>query len=409
MMMRKFSLFFILLFAFFVVSCKVKKNSNVNNSVIIINDTVFDSLPVFLFDGGALFDTLSEDNIIESIRYIPLSSEREAMMPNSLIVRKLADKFIVMDCNYPLGRQPKIFDLNGKYIKDAFNIGRGPNELLQIISFTANESSKKAYFFSFDKIITIDMVDMSLTNNRMPLKEDNLTPFWCALNDGMLVTHTTSPLKGFETNEYPFMYVFDGCFKKVGEHFYNYKRDLYQNTIPDVTAFPCENWNISSSPSGGTFKDMYSDTIYSVLNKGILKPEYLIYRGEKYMPTIEEVNYPANRKFNKIYYQYIIENDQYVILHYVDQSKGYVNIWNKKSGVLLSHQTMSSKYYYPVNFSFGEFHGELWIDYITAENLIYSIIPAKDLMGVIPDLKEDDNPVIVEIKLKDNAYFKQIK
>ena len=159
MMMRKFSLFFILLFAFFVVSCKVKKNSNVNNSVIIINDTVFDSLPVFLFDGGALFDTLSEDNIIESIRYIPLSSEREAMMPNSLIVRKLADKFIVMDCNYPLGRQPKIFDLNGKYIKDAFNIGRGPNELLQIISFTANESSKKAYFFSFDKIITIDMVD----------------------------------------------------------------------------------------------------------------------------------------------------------------------------------------------------------------------------------------------------------
>lgn len=400
--MNNIRFFYVLFCSLLTVSCNIKKNNEKDNTDKTVKFETLDSLPIFSFGSESIFDTLSEDNLIESIKYIPLSSEREAMMPNRLIVRKLADKFIVVDCNYPIGRQPKIFDLNGKYIKNAFNIGRGPNELLQIISFTANESSNKAYFFSFDKIITIDMVDMSLACNRMPLKEDNLAPFWCALNDGMLVTHTTAPLKGFESNKYPFMYVFDGCFKKVSEHFYNYKRDLYQNTIPDVTAFPCENWNIYSSPSGGTFKDMYSDTIYSVLNKGILKPEYLIYRGDKYMPTIEEVNYPANRKFKKIYYQYIIENDQYLILHYVDQSKGCVNIWSKKSGVLLSHQTMSSTYYYPVNFSFGDFHGELWIDYITADNLIYSIVPAKDLMGVIPYLKEDDNPVIVEIKLKDN-------
>ena len=126
--MRKFSLFFALLFVFFVVSCNVKKRSNVNGSVIT-NKAVSDSLPVFLFEGDALFDTLSEDNIIESIKYIPLSSEREAMTSERLLVRKIAGKFLIIDPEVSLGSLPKIFDLNGKFIRNAFLRGRGPNEL----------------------------------------------------------------------------------------------------------------------------------------------------------------------------------------------------------------------------------------------------------------------------------------
>ena len=139
--MRKFSLFFALLFVFFVVSCNVKKRSNVNSSVIT-NKAVSDSLPVFLFEGDALFDTLSEDNIIESIKYIPLSSEREAMMPERLIIRKFSKDFLALEFNMGTAKQPKIFDLNGNYIKDAFHIGRGPNELTNLMTFTANEKSK---------------------------------------------------------------------------------------------------------------------------------------------------------------------------------------------------------------------------------------------------------------------------
>jgi hypothetical protein len=399
--MRKFSLFFALLFVFFVVSCNVKKRSNVNSSVIT-NEAVSDSLPVFLFEGDALFDTLSEDNIIESIKYIPLSSEREAMMPKSLIIRKFSKEFLAIEFSGS-PKQPKIFDLNGNYIKDAFHIGRGPNELSNLMTFTANEKSNKAYFLSFDKILSLNMNDYSMSTRTIPKPlENHVSFFWFALNNGDLVTNIVYPVEDFETNKYPFLFVYDSCFNKVKEHYYSHSRDLYQNLISGVTPPPCEAWSISSSPNGGTFIDMYSDTIYSILDGGELKPAYIISRGDKYMPTIEEVNYPADKKFKKIYYRYIVENDQYVILHYAYDNKYFVNIWNKQNGKLLCHQEVSSMLFYPIDFSIGGYHGELYVDYITSDNCIYVAIPARDLMEEIPGLKPDDNPVIVEIKLKDN-------
>ena len=382
-----------------ILACKNRSN----NTVRVLMDDVADSILVFSFDDEALFDTLSEDNIIESIKYIPLSSEREAIMPEGLIIRKFSKEFLALEGYLGTAKQSKIFDLNGNYIKDAFHIGRGPNELTNFMSFTANEKSNKAYFLSFDKILSLNMNDYSMFTRTIPNSLENTETFdWCALNNGDLVTKTTFPVEDFETNKYPFLFVYDSCFNKVREHYYSHSRDLYQNLISGVTPAPWENWSISSSPNGGTFIDMYSDTIYSILDGGELKPAYIISRGDKYMPTIEEVNYPAEKKGKKIYYRYIIENDQYVILHYGYDNKCFVNIWNKKNGKLLCHQEVRTLLYYPIDFSIGGYHGELLVDYITSDNCIYVAIPARNLMEEIPGLKPDDNPVIVEIKLKDN-------
>lgn len=382
-----------------LVSCKHRTNV-AQPSVDSLSES--DKLMVFRFDDVPSFDTLSEENIIESIKYIPLSSEREAIMPANLIIRKFSKNFLAIEFSGS-AKQPKIFDLNGNYIKDAFHIGRGPNELTNLMSFTANEKSQKAYFLSFDKILSLNMNDYSMFTRKIPNSLENTETFdWCALNNGDLVTQTTFPVEDFETNKYPFLFVYDSCFNKVREHYYSHSRDLYQNLISGVTPFPSEAWNFSSSPNGGTFIDMYSDTIYSILDGGELKPEYIISRGDKYMPTIEEVNYPAEKKFKKIYYRYIVENDQYVILHYAYDNKYFVNIWNKQNGKLLCHQEVSSVLSYPIDFSIGGYHGKLYVDYITSDNCIYVAIPARDLMEEIPGLKPDDNPVIVEIKLKDN-------
>jgi hypothetical protein len=396
--MSKVRCLFFLFCLLFILACK----NGSNNTVRVLMDDVADSMLVFSFEDEAFFDTLSEENIIESIKYIPLSSEREAIMPEGLIIRKFSKEFLAIEFSGS-PKQPKIFDLNGNYIKDAFHIGRGPNELSNLMTFTANEKSNKAYFLSFDKILSLNMNDYSMFTRTIPNSLENHVSFdWCALNNGDLVTKTSFPVEDFETNKYPFLFVYDSCFNKVKEHYYSHSRDLYQNLISGVTPPPCEAWSISSSPNGGTFIDMYSDTIYSILDGGELKPAYIISRGDKYMPTIEEVNYPADKKFKKIYYRYIVENDQYVILHYAYDNKYFVNIWNKQNGKLLCHQEVSSMLFYPIDFSIGGYHGELYVDYITSDNCIYVAIPARDLMEEIPGLKPDDNPVIVEIKLKDN-------
>jgi hypothetical protein len=396
--MSKVRCLFFLFCLLFILACK----NGSNNTVRVLMDDVADSMLVFSFEDEAFFDTLSEENIIESIKYIPLSSEREAMMPKSLIIRKFSKEFLAIEFSGS-PKQPKIFDLNGNYIKDAFHIGRGPNELSNLMTFTANEKSNKAYFLSFDKILSLNMNDYSMSTRTIPKPlENHVSFFWFALNNGDLVTNIVYPVEDFETNKYPFLFVYDSCFNKVKEHYYSHSRDLYQNLISGVTPPPCEAWSISSSPNGATFIDMYSDTIYSILDGGELKPAYIISRGDKYMPTIEEVNYPADKKFKKIYYRYIVENDQYVILHYAYDNKYFVNIWNKQNGKLLCHQEVSSMLFYPIDFSIGGYHGELYVDYITSDNCIYVAIPARDLMEEIPGLKPDDNPVIVEIKLKDN-------
>ena len=211
-----------------ILACKNRSN----NTVRVLMDDVADSILVFSFDDEALFDTLSEDNIIESIKYIPLSSEREAIMPEGLIIRKFSKEFLALEGYLGTAKQSKIFDLNGNYIKDAFHIGRGPNELTNLMTFTANEKSNKAYFLSFDKILSLNMNDYSMFTRTIPNSLENTETFdWCALNNGDLVTKTTFPVKDFETNKYPFLFVYDSCFNKVREHYYSHSRDLYQNLI----------------------------------------------------------------------------------------------------------------------------------------------------------------------------------
>ena len=394
--------FYTIIIVLCIVSCKQSTNK-VEQSVN--NPNVSDTLTVFSFDETPLFDTLTSDNIIESIKYIPLETNDKSVFDDSrVIVKMIANQLLVVSNNIdkPFA---KLFDFSGKYIKDLIHIGRGPLELLDIYGYVANDSLKRVSFLGFDKIVTYDFVEDRLFANKMPQNDYmRFLPYMVSLNDGTFIGQQSGTGKEnrLDDNKMPYMYVLDSDFRIISNKYYSIKRKLHQNLISDVTAFPCESWHINSTSGGGVFIDMYCDTVYSILDGGLLKPSYLIERGERYMPTIEEVNYPRDKKFKKIYYNAIVENGQYLFLKYYHKNSYYVNMWDKLNNKLLSHQIIESNYRSLINVSFDGYTGAPTIDYITADNRIYTIIPTEKLIGVIPDLKKDDNAVIVEIKLKDN-------
>ena len=177
--------FYTIIIVLCIVSCKQSTNK-VEQSVN--NPNVSDTLTVFSFDETPLFDTLTSDNIIESIKYIPLETNDKSVFDDSrVIVKMIANQLLVVSNNIdkPFA---KLFDFSGKYIKDLIHIGRGPLELLDIYGYVANDSLKRVSFLGFDKIVTYDFVEDRLFANKMPQNDYmRFLPYMVSLNDGTFI------------------------------------------------------------------------------------------------------------------------------------------------------------------------------------------------------------------------------
>ena len=97
---------------------------------------------------------------------------------------------------------------------------------------------------------------------------------------------------------------------------------------------------------------------------------------------------------------YVLESQDYIFLSYRNGDEKSA-IWHKSSSqmILQSNDGFSRNFRVPA--SFDGFSGIIEVKQIAHGNTIISAIPAGKLLNVLPGLKEDDNPVVVEIKLKD--------
>ena len=116
-----------------------------------------------------LYDTLSTDNLIESIKYIPLSSEPAAMIIRGGSYKKVADKYIVDYGNF-LHRIYKIFNSEGQYECDAFDYGRGPKEISMAYGDAVDSNNNELIIFDSGKILYHNI----LTHEKRIRRIDNM-------------------------------------------------------------------------------------------------------------------------------------------------------------------------------------------------------------------------------------------
>lgn len=404
--MNKYYNFFSIVFVILICSCK-GENTKKAKVVESINDE--DSITVFDFSANLSkecpIDTLSYDNLIKSIRYIPLETNENSMLGmGDILVRKVAGKFVV-STGRGLIFKMRIFDANGKYISNVFNIGRGRNELSMPNHWTVNDSLKKISITDNNKYLFYDIMTEKLIETKV--EEPIFT--YAMLDDGTYVIVQPSPADPRSgTSEFPYMYFLDMNGNVILERYYPSERDISYRAIPNVGSAPYEIYILKPTYYGAIFGDVFNDTIYAIKSKSYVRPQYILNRGQKYMPTIDEVHDDLDKKSKKMYFKSIIDSPEYLFVSYWHNKVCCNAIWNKKSKELIAtakiekevYRTFTYKSCCFMPFSFDGFNGILPIDYVTADNKIYVGVNASQLKNVLPNLKDDDNPVIIEITLK---------
>lgn len=407
--MNKYYKFIAIVCAILICSCK-GENAKKGKVVESINDE--DSIIVFDFSAnlskGCSIDTLSYDNLIMSVRYIPLETNENSMLgKGDITVRKVADGFIVSS-----GRGDflilKEFDLNGKYISNLFNIGRGRKELPLPYYWLSNDSVNEIVIGGTDKMLLFNVTTGDLSDVR--LKEIFLKTILLCDSTMVACTFDASDSRT-GTTDFPYMSFIDASGNIISERYYPEERDIAFMSISGVSTLPYEVYILKSTSYGAIFKDLFNDTLYSVRSKDNVRAKYIIRRETKYMPTIEEALGNEDKKANKIYYRDITDSPEYLFISYWYKKLYHTAILDKKSRKIIASNNGLSRedyrkyfrtYYCYMPFSFDGFKGILPIDYVTADNKIYVGVNASQLMNVLPDLKDDDNPVIIEITLKKN-------
>lgn len=391
--------FILIITILLLFSCKKeKKNNDITDS---LNNK---SIVELNFTNDYLIDTITYNNLIKSIYYIPLETTSKSMLGRGdIIVRKVAGNYIVSTGEYQF-LKIREFDKNGKYVRDIFDCEKKRNQLIEPLYWLADDSTKRVAVIGRQKIVMYD-----LQKDRYSEAKVKEVPYRGALlDDCTLVINqldTSNPLSG--TSRIPYIYFLNLRGRFICGKFYNNNRDISFRPIPGVTVSPFEQYILKQTSYGAVFKDMYSDTIYSIRSQDDFYPFCVVNRGD-YKPTIDEVHDSAEEKAKKIYYVSITDSREYMFASYMYNNDYYTAVWNKDSQKLIAktklrkeeyNNSLYGDYCY-MPFSFDGFEGILPIDYINEDNKIYVGAKTSILENVVPNIKRGDNPVIIEITLK---------
>ncbi len=416
MKMNKYQLF--LAFLLIAVACN-KVNNMGENGRELTTEASEDSIKNYVFNKSIAFDTLSYSNVIESVKYIPLSSDNQSMLGELNMLIKTDKYYILLSDEIRQSNvKLKAFDHNGQYVKDILHVGRGRNEVISCSHFSYNKEYAQMHACDMDggMTVSIDVNDLSVKLYPMPtfcseaiIDNKSIKQYtggeYFSLYDIVQIAkdlYVGTPgipgLKVFDENLIPPLCFIDSAFEITETLFYDEPRKIFQDiNVGTNKAIDC--WRLGNSGKGVFFIDMFNDTIYSVETDKRIKARYVLHRTDAQMPHVTDVKQKNSALAEKIHFTGLVETDDYILLRtlYGDLNVGFY-MWSKNNAApICIHEDCE------VPLSFDGYHGAVNFSTIyTTGNTIITAIPAHKLINVLPNLKEDDNLVVVEIKLKDN-------
>lgn len=412
--MKKYQLF--LAISLVAVACNKANNVGENISAPA-TESGEDTIKTYVLNRSIAFDTLSYSNVIESVKYIPLSSDDQSLLGELNMIVK-TDKYYILQSGWSTDIKLKAFDHNGQYVRDLIHVGRARNEVLSFdhCSYNSEYAQMLACDGLSDKLISIDVNDFSVKMYPLPafcsdaiidnesvkrLTGGGYFRLWETVQlskDLFVGTPGISWHKILDENLVPYLCFMDSAFENGVALFYDEPRKLFQE-VKEGSIKATDNWRLGNSGQGVFFIDMFNDTIYSVEADKRIKPRYILHRTEKQMPQVTDVKVNNSAVAEKIHFTGLVETDDYILLRTLngDMKTGFY-MWSKNNEApICIHDACF------VPLSFDGYHGTVRFNTICATgNTIIAAIPADKLMNTVPNLKEDDNLVVVEIKLKDN-------
>ena len=352
----------------------------------------------------SIHDSIFLSEMIESIRFIPLESDSNALIGE--IVKIAYDNGFYF-CQEENSNKLFCFDSEGRFIARIGKKGHGRGECLHPNAFALNKENKevwiidnvtklKKYSYSGDFIDAIDrdrsfMSDYCISNGvwycytekRTNWKNDNSGDFWC--------------------NELTVLY-------KNGriERFFPVNKDLYTTenriTIPEPTPFSELNKSI-------TFHHTVSDVIYSIDKEtSKISSKYVVDFGEKkykrdisQMKTMEILDYVNDHPDQAGFISNVVETEGFLQIRFRFAKRTNRAFYDKKTKQIKSGKPVNDIFTAPFGY-IGQRDNRM-IGYISDPAKIEFTEKAKafvspETISGLERLDDQSNPILIELVFK---------
>lgn len=342
--------------------------------------------------------------IAESIIYIPLETNPDGLLGYVTKVVFTSSAIYVSDPNRILKFTP-----DGKFIRQIGNKGNGPGEYNGVSDFCVAENQSSLFIGDF--------------GHNGILKFDTIGNYQKSIETGII----SSKLKYIEPDKLLHYYTQLGI---DGNHSYIQLTDLEFNPIAKYKNQVLEtgNWSIGVGPvyqynKLAYYRQNYNDTVYQITADKLV-PRGILTIGKYLFPKdfsigmggdnedIEKARKPAK---DKLTFHSIFESDQFMIIKLTQGiARTYENppiiLYKKKSKEVLASNSSGFVNDIDNGPSFipkYRINDNLYIDYVEALNFKTKILDeafdsqSDNLLKLANSLNENDNPVLMLVKLKE--------
>lgn len=341
-----------------------------------------------------LYDTLSTDNLIESYKYVPLSSVPGAMVLGGCPIK--VDHTYLMVSGTMFRPEFKLFGDDGEFLGNAIKYGRGPNEITNVLDYLVDYARRELVIISTEKIVVYDFKDRKTRTIQSDIWEPSR--FYARLENGDFVFLPNNDYESDARAYRPAMIFYDSLFQKSDTVFrYAPKHRL----IDDVTQGVTLGKNLFHTGNGTLYQDMTGDTVFRVGPDRRLIPEFVIDIPEKQKMSVSESERGSLKlKDSKITVQAYEASKDYICLSYHLDGTGHFGIWSRKTGQLLFRYDHPNYRHFMRVLLDGKVLEIPIGEFLPGTNAFVSSAPAAQMKHVFPDLFSDDNPVAIEVTLR---------
>jgi len=356
-----------------------------NNSTKTIqsNNDCSEELPIY----QAMENKIQElGDYIEWIKIIPLETNSNSIV-SYIINLEFSDQFIyIVDMYHNIS----IFDKNGLFIQK-LKRGNGPGELSQPRDIHVDDNDSCLYINDFLKLIKYSFngryiatyyYDPENEFEKFVIDNGNIVGTKIkTMSDSMFVIHT------------------DTTFQKTVKTYIGKAnfRDSYISTLQKT-----ENGILISKPMNKNIYCFNNGVTYQkyTLNNGLPEPEHHENKGPK---TKEQLIEESKIEQDNVFLGYFHISKKYQIFHYTTMDGHVLQVYhNKETGKFasVSGECLFANEVYDYNENV--FASRIPADYaLEIANSLNNLISPED-MEKLKSVKEDDNPIIVLFKLKDD-------
>jgi hypothetical protein len=344
-------------------------------------------------------------DIIDNINYISLETKRECLI-GSLTEIRFTDNFFFVKNHLP----PSLFqfDCTGRFITNIGKQGKGPGEFNRLRSFCIDEGNKNVILYAKqpDKLLIYEF-------------DGNLNKTVFCPDD-----QPVNEIESFSNDNYVLMFA-----NYNGKTKHSYQCYSMQNTLLTKAIIPksfSRNGSFSIMPEFSFYtynnslnikENILNDTIYTIVGTNFI-PKYVLNFGKNTFPIEarqERITYLKNMHEYFIM-KNIFESKNYLILIYRFNKEIHVGFYHKntKTTCLMKNDGIINDFDGGVSFKPIYQRNNILIGFIEAYALIAHVnskafinstpkYPEKKkaLEELANSLNENDNPVLMLVKLKE--------